>query len=105
MAQKWHNGGMKHDNEGSSGIEPFGVVTSRKRGLGPMSAGQSGDTQGLSAGDELGDESMEALVEEGQYFEAELMEGLEEAAEGGLAEVRTRQVAEDDIPTEYQGRD
>jgi hypothetical protein len=96
---------MRHGDEGDGGIEPFGVVTKRKRGLGPMSAGQSGDTQGLSDVEDVGGDSVESLAEEGQYFEAEIIGGVEEAADRGPAEVRTRQIAEDDIPLEYLGRD
>jgi hypothetical protein len=95
---------MKHDQAVGGGIEPYGVVKPRKRGLGPMSAGQAGDTQGLSEGDEAGADSVEALVEEGQYFEAELIGGVEDSG-GSPAEVRTRQVSEEDIPLEYLDRD
>ena len=91
---------MKHDEFGG-GIPTYGSVTPRKRGTGPGSAGQSGDTQGLSDVEDVGGESVEELVEEGQFFEAELILGVEEAAEGGLGEVRTRQVPEDEIPQEY----
>lgn len=69
------------------------------RGLGPESAGQSGDTQGLSNEEEAGPESVEELLEEGQSFEADAIAGVEEAQEP--KEVRTRQVPEDDVPPEY----
>jgi hypothetical protein len=74
---------------------------STKRGLGPDSAGQSGDTQGLSEVAEAGPESVEELLEEGQSFEAEAIGGVEDASDGGVAEVHTRQVPEDDVPGEY----
>ena len=73
--------------------------------MGPGSAGQSGDTQGLSDVAEAGPESVEELVEEGQSFEAEVMSGVEEAADPDVAEVHTTEVPEDDVPTEYLGRD
>ena len=47
-------------------------------------------------------ESVEELVEEGQAFEAGIVDGVENAPparrRGG---VRTRQVPEDDVPPEY----
>jgi hypothetical protein len=78
---------------------------SRERGTGPDSAGQSGDTQGLSDVAEAGPESVLELVEDGQSFEAEAIEGIEEAPEAGVSEVRTKQFPEDDVPLEYQDRD
>jgi hypothetical protein len=67
-------------------------------GLGPESGGQSGDIQGLSAAEVADAESVEELAEEGQAFEAELIDAVENAPEG---ELRTREVPEDDVPEEY----
>jgi hypothetical protein len=77
----------------------------KKRGLGPDSAGQSGDTQGLSDVAEAGSESVKELVEEGQSFEAEVISGVENAPDPDVAEVHTKQVREDDVPPEYQNED
>ena len=70
---------------------------------------EQGDGAGeIAAGDEqfeAGEESVGELVEEGQFFEAELMTGIEKAAEGGLTEIRTQQVPEDDVPEEYRNAD
>ena len=74
------------------------------RGLGALSAGQSGDTQGLSNAEEADSESVEELVEEGQNFEAGVVAGVEDA-DASQGEVRTRQVLEDDVPLEYLERD
>jgi N utilization substance protein A len=82
-----------------------GVASAEKRGLGPGSAGQSGDTQGLPEDAEAGPESVEELVEEGQAYEAEAIGGVEDAPEPDVAEVRTTQVPEDDVPVEYLERD
>ena len=79
--------------------------SAKKRGLGPDSAGQSGDTQGLPDEAEAGPESVLELVESGQAFEAEVIDGVEEAPEPDVAEVRTRQVPEDDVPLEYLDQD
>jgi hypothetical protein len=86
----------------NSNVETYGIGTGKKRGLGPDSAGQSGDTQGLSDTAEAGPESVEELVEEGQSFEAEVIEGVEDAPDADVAEVHTKQVREDDVPEEYQ---
>ena len=75
------------------------------RGLGPESAGQSGDTEGLSRGELADSESVEELVEEGQAFEAGVVSGVENAPDADQGPVRTRQVPEDDVPEEYIDRD
>jgi hypothetical protein len=64
---------------------------------GPNSAGQSGDDQGLS-------EDVAELAQEGQYFEAEAVSGLERPYPDE-AQVRTREVPEDDVPFEYPAKD
>jgi hypothetical protein len=92
----------KQDKEPIRTYEPG---SKRDKGLGPGSAGQSGDTQGLSDVPEAGSESVEELVEEGQSFEAEVISGIEEASDEEVAEVHTKQVPEDDVPPEYQERD
>jgi hypothetical protein len=81
--------------------ETYRTVRGRDKGLGPNSAGQSGDTQGLSDLAEAGSESVEELVEEGQSFEAEVIAGVENAPDADVAEVHTKQVQEDDVPPEY----
>jgi hypothetical protein len=80
------------------------VIPSTPRGLGAHSAGQSGDTQGLSNVEETDSESVEELVEEGQDFEAAAVAGIEEA-EASQGEVRTKQLPEDDVPREYLEND
>ena len=57
----------------------YRTVSTKEKGTGPGSAGQSGDTQGLSDLAEAGSESVEELVEEGQFFEAEVIGGVENA--------------------------
>ena len=76
-----------------------------RRGLGAASAGQSGDTQGLSRREFDDSESVEELLEEGQYAEAEAVSGVENAPDADESEVRTRQFPEDDVPEEYQNED
>ncbi len=67
-------------------------------GLGPESAGQSGDNQGLSDVPDADSESVDELIEEGQAFEAEVISGVEDAPNADEGEVRTREVPEDDVP-------
>jgi hypothetical protein len=81
------------------------VVSYGRRGLGARSAGQAGDTQGISAAVRTGSESVEELLEEGQSFEAEVVAGVENAPEPDEGEVRTKEVPEDDVPDEYREQD
>lgn len=67
----------------------------------PNSAGQSGDTQQLSNIANADSESVEELVEEGNAFEADAVQGVEDAKDPDVSEVRTREVPEDDVPPEY----
>jgi hypothetical protein len=87
------------------GTRTYDAVLTRPKGVGPGSAGQSGDTQGLSDVAEAGSESVEELVEEGQAFEAQVIAGVENAPDPDEAEVRSKQVPEDDVPPEYLERD
>jgi hypothetical protein len=73
--------------------------------LGAESGGQAGDTQGLSRRSYDDSESVEELMEEGQYMEAEAVSGVENAPDADQGEVRTRQFPEDDVPEEYQNED
>jgi hypothetical protein len=68
---------------------------------GAGSAGQSGDTQGLSDDEDADSESVRELVEEGQAYEASVISAIENAPPADVAEVRTREVPEDDVPDEY----
>lgn len=81
------------------------VVSPARRGLGSGSGGQSGDTQGLSLRQNADSESVTELEEEGQYFEAEAVRGVENAPDADQGEVRTHQVPEDDVPLEYDEKE
>ncbi len=69
------------------------------------SAGQSGDTQGLATDATVDSQSVQELVEEGQSFEAAVVSGIENAPDADAGQVRTRQVSEEDVPTEYLKRE
>ena len=58
---------------------------------GPDSAGQSGDVEGLSDEADATSDSVEDLVESGQYYEAEVVEGIEDAPDADVAEVTTHE--------------
>jgi hypothetical protein len=64
------------------------------------SAGQSGDIQGMSRAAEADFESVEQLLEEGNSFEASVVDGVENAKDPDVSEVFTRQVPKGDVPEE-----
>jgi len=80
-------------------------VTFESRGLGPNSGGQSGDLQGLSNAAGADSESVDELLEEGNAFEAEVVEGVQNVPDADQGEVRTHEVQEDDVPDEYLDKD
>jgi len=87
-------------------IKSYATIPAAEKDLGPGSAGQSGDTQGLSDVAESDSESVVELLEDGQAFEAEAIYGVEDTPEdGGVAEVHTTQFPEDDVPPEYLNAD
>jgi len=71
-----------------------------KRGLGTGAAGQSGDLQGLSREIDVDSESVEELIEEGQAFEADAINGVENAPDADQGEVRVHERPEDELPIE-----
>jgi hypothetical protein len=73
--------------------------------LGPDSAGQSGDLQGLSDVADADSESVKELMEQGNAFEAVAVDGVENAKDPDVSEVTTREVLEDDVPEEYRNAD
>jgi hypothetical protein len=64
-----------------------------------------GDTQGLFDTENADSGSVKELLEDGQYFETAAISGLENAPPADVAEVTTRQVAEDGVPKEYLEED
>jgi hypothetical protein len=68
----------------------------------PNSDVQSGDMQGISNEAGADSESVEELLEEGNSYEAEVVEGVENAKDPDVSEVTTRQVPEHDVPGEYR---
>lgn len=72
---------------------------------GTRTGGQSGDLQGLSRREDVDSESVEELLEEGNAFEAGVVQGVEDAEDSEEKEIRTREVPEDDVPGEYLDKD
>jgi hypothetical protein len=64
-------------------------------------AEQSGDLQGLSDLADADSESVRELVEEGQFFEAEVVSGVENAPPADAGPVRIHKRKVDDVPPEY----
>jgi hypothetical protein len=64
-------------------------------------AGQSGDTQGFPDRAESDCESVEELATRA----AAAIAGIEDTPNPDVAEVRTKEVPEDDVPTEYDQQD
>ena len=80
-------------------------VTFRRRASGSGSAGQSGDLQGLSRVEDVDSESVNELIEEGNAFEADVVQGVTDAGNADEEEVHTHEVPEDDVPGEYLDKD
>lgn len=74
-------------------------------GQGARSGGQAGNLQGLSSTADADSESVDELLEEGNAFEAEVVEGVEDAPEADKGEIRTHEVPQDDVPEEYRDID
>src|SRR5215467_98133 len=68
----------------------YGVSRTANQGL----ASQSGDLQGLSDIERADSESVDELLEEGNAFEAGVVEGVEDAGARSEREVHTREVPE-----------
>jgi len=83
----------------AKGPTEFSVRTQEHR-----SVGLSGDLQGLSRTPGADSESVSELVEEGNPFEAEIVDAVE-SADDTTKEVRTREVPVDDVPQEYLDED
>ena len=69
------------------------------------SGAQSGDLQGLRNVATADSESVDELVDEGNAFEADVIEGVEHADDNEEQEVHTHEVPEDDVPEEYLDQD
>ena len=85
----------------STPIEPVTPVKKPPAETGPAAGGQSGDLQGLPAREESESESVQELVEEGQYYEASVVDSVENAPPADEGPLRPRRRPEDELPPEY----
>lgn len=80
MARKWkrdeRSAELKDDNQAR--LDDLGVDSGQ---VGPDSAGQSGDPQGLSQIEDVNEESVEELMDTEQAYEASAVKGVEDAAD------------------------
>ncbi len=73
----------------------------RKRQPGRERTRETGDAEGLSESAESSSQSVADLLDEGQSFEASVLNGIENAPNADDGPVKTREVREDDVPAEY----
>jgi len=85
--------------------QPSYPLAFAQRGPGASSGGQSGDSQGLSRIESADSESVNELIEEGNAFEADVVQGVTDAGDADEGEVHTHEVPEDDVPGEYLDKD
>jgi len=84
---------------GPQSLRPFSSREDAASGL------QTGDLEGLSTSEQADSESVDELAEEGNFFEAGAVSGVEEADGADEREVHTHEVPEDDVPEEYLDKD
>lgn len=75
-----------------------------KRSSAP-SGRDAGDLQGLTNIEGADSESVDELLDEGNAFEADAVQGVEDAENADESEVHTHEVPEDDVPDEYLDKD
>ena len=85
--------------------ERVGAPSFPLKGPGSRSGEQSGDLQGMSRLEAADSESVQELLEEGNAFEADAVIGVEDAGRASEKEVRTHEVPEDDVPSEYPDKE
>jgi hypothetical protein len=90
-----------HKNRIRGKSQTVDTVAFEPAGMGARSGGQSGDLEGLSNVAGADSESVGELIEEGNAFEAEVVQGVEDARDPDQGEVRTHEVPEDGVPGEY----
>ena len=99
------------ENEGVMGSQsvetvPLSAVRQNARSARPGApGGGGGDYSGLSVVAGADSESPRELLEEGQTFEAGIVEAVQDAPNADEGEIRTREVPEDDVPQEYLDED
>jgi hypothetical protein len=88
---------MAHKKRQAPATEPL----SEPSGDAESFAEQSGDLQGLSETATSSPESVRELAEDGQFFEAAVVSGIEDAEDADVHPVRVHSRKMDDVPPEY----
>lgn len=96
------NKATRRKRPGRAGDGSSGSRARIHQGVALDRGGQSGDVQGLSSLEEADSESVSELVEEGQAFEAGIVDGVENAPDADEGAIRTGEVPEDDVSPEYR---
>ena len=78
-------------DETAGAVEEQVMAAVERDGEVPSADEDSGDLEGLSDEAEASSESVEELVDEGQYYEAEVVDGVENAPPADVAEVTTHE--------------
>lgn len=87
------------------GIETVPLSAIKPKARTAAVGGGAGDYEGVSSEEAADAESPRELLEEGQTFESEAIAGVENAEDPDRSEVKTREVPEDDVPSEYNDTD
>ena len=95
---------MSHKKRRGGVASPSAAPVDTAPGVVDSPAEQAGDLQGLSDVEEADAESVRELVEEGQFFEAGVVSGVENAPSAEAGPIRVRRRREDDVPPEYTDR-
>lgn len=90
---------------GNQSIEKVPLSAIRSKARSARVSGGAGDYRGISVVEGADFESPKELLEEGQTFEAGIVDGVQNAPNADRGEVRTREVPMDDVPTEYDDQD
>jgi hypothetical protein len=101
-APKKRAGRSRQTAMGSQNVE---TVQMKPRALRARAGAGGGDFGGVSTVESVDSESADELLEEGQAFEAGIVSGVEDAPDADQGPVKTREVPEDDVPEEYDGKD
>jgi hypothetical protein len=81
------------------------TVQMKPRRMTARAGAGGGDFGGTSVVEDVDSESPDELLEEGQAFEAGIVQGVEEADINVEQEVHTHEVPQDDVPEEYDDKD
>ena len=96
---------VSRSRQATMGSQNVETVQMKPRALRARAGAGGGDFGGVSTVESVDSESADELLEEGQAFEAGIVSGVEDAPDADQGPVKTREVPEDDVPEEYDGKD